>query len=306
MVLVRLMPRVAIVVVATVVGIVSLVPAAAGRPWHRVPPDLVVLGDSFAAGTGNMPYEDPDCGGRSLYDSYGKYLGAFGVVRLQAVAACGGATTTEVVPQLSSITADTDVVTVQALGNDYFFGSFATLCLYAAAPGCVRSATLPGVSPQTTVEQALLSIEETGEAKLDVLFDAIDARLAEFHSTARILVVAYANPFPAPGTRNANLCQSVISPLAMSTQELEVAQAFTNALNSSLGRASMRPNYRYVNASPWFVGRDLCGPSTAFYRPFLPELNPLPGSSSDPLGGLHPNRLGHAIYAAAVGARLYF
>lgn len=297
------MPRVAIVVVATVVGIVSLVPAAAGRPWHRDPPDLVVLGDSFAAGTGNMPYEDPDCGGRSLYDSYGKYLGAFGVVRLQAVAACGGATTTEVVPQLSSITADTDVVTVQALGNDFYFGAFAQLCITDTPAPCVPGATLPLPNgPVLTVQQALDMILADGAGKLDALYDAIDRRLRELHQRATVLAVGYVNPYPPPTEANAARCRAIF--VGMSVEELSVAQTFANRLNTQVRAVAASHHYRYVNAAPWFTGRDVCSPVTAFYRP-LPTAagGPPPGGES---GILHPNRLGHAIYAAAVGARLYF
>ena len=175
---VRRMQRAAIVVTAATLACGALAGQASALHPAAAPPDLVVLGDSFAAGTGNMPYENPDCGGRSMFDSYGKYLAAVGVARLQAVAACGGATTTEIAPQLPRITADTDAVTIQALGNDFRFGDIARLCIFAT---CDPGALLPS-APAATVQQMLDGIETDGDEKLRVLDAAIDARIQEVGS----------------------------------------------------------------------------------------------------------------------------
>src|SRR6476659_2208752 len=102
--------------------------ASAQSSRHFHPRDLVALGDSFAAGSGNTPYIDEACG-RSASAAYPEVLARYRLVDLEAFVACGGATTAQVwgpgphgePPQIDSISADTDVVTVQALGNDFFF-----------------------------------------------------------------------------------------------------------------------------------------------------------------------------------------
>ena len=195
--------RMAVILVAGLVATLVIAPGAHAslpRLGHK---DLVVLGDSFAAGTGNLPYEVPDCGGRSQYHSYGKYLGAWGLVRSVDVAACGGDKTEEVLAQLPEITAETDVVTVQAIGNDFHFGRIAALCLGAF---CGRTTALypPATSP--TIGEIIASIPADAKSKLDVLFAAIKAATRTQPPAPRVLVVPYGNPFPSPGTENASRC----------------------------------------------------------------------------------------------------
>ena len=50
---------VAFVVAAITAGVMAT-PAAAGGPPRYQLPDLVAIGDSFAAGTGNVPYQPDD------------------------------------------------------------------------------------------------------------------------------------------------------------------------------------------------------------------------------------------------------
>ena len=289
-----------VIVVATVVAasvVVGGQAAAAGPPRHQ-PPDLVALGDSFAAGTGNTPYTGPPQCGRSQYNAYSELLASVRLVTLQAFPACGGAKTTDVIAQgqIDRITKDTDIVTVQALGNDYYFSLLAGFCLASiTAPTCHRDQMLPPPA-NMTVQQLLDSISLTAKDKLDTLYGAIDAQRTKVGSKAKVIVVDYGNPFPAPGSWVGPLCAT------MDSEELGVASDFANALNAALKQASNRPGYSFANAAPRFRKLDICGFAPAFFRP-----PGFPGASNDPFpGALHPNKVGQGIYAAVLTGRLYF
>lgn len=296
---------VAFVVAAITAGVMATSAAAAG-PHRYQPPDLVAIGDSFAAGTGNAPYTGPPPCGRSLNNAYSEVLASFRLVTLQAFPACGGATTQQVIDQgqINQITTDTDVVTVQALGNDFAFGVLVAYCLDAVPTipevTCHRDQVLAPLGG-ITVQQLLDSIPVAAPAHLDRLYDAIDQRIADEHAKARVIVVDYGNPFPDPAGRVGPLCPY------MDTEELGVAADFAGALNTALGLAAKRPGYTFANAAPRFRGLDVCGFAPAFYRvgldgvPWLPSVLP----PTDP-GLFHPNKAGQGIYAAVLAGRLSF
>lgn len=282
------------IVVATVIAasVVVTGQAAAGPPRHG-PPDLVVLGDSFAAGTGNTPYSDQACG-RSKVAAYGERLEQLRLVNLQAFPACGGATTDQVIAQgqLRYITKDTDIVTVQAFGNDVGFSTLARICL---GDDCSLNGT-----NRATVRAILDGISSQAQLKLGPFYAAIKAQISEVGSKARVIVVDYGNPLPAAGATIGPFCPYI------TPGEPEVAQQFADSINAELAAAAAAAGFTFANAAPRFRGLDICGLGTAFYRlgspavPWLPSVLPL----GDP-GLLHPNKLGQGIYAAVLAGRLY-
>jgi hypothetical protein len=285
-----------LIVVATVLAasvVVTGSAAAAGPPRHT-PPDLVALGDSFAAGTGNTPYSDPGCG-RSASAAYSERLDQLRLVALQAFPACGGYKTFQVAGQVGAITPDTDIVTVQALGNDFDFSILAGYCLSPeTGVSCHRSQQLAiGMS----VQQLLDSIRTSGPALLKTLYDRIDAQVSTVGAKATVIVVDYGDPFPSPTGRVGPFCPT------MDREELGVAADFANGLNAAMQTAiAGRSNYVFANAAPRFRGLDICGFTPAFFRPPLPGL---PSGTTDPAGYLHPNAVGQGIYAAVLAGRLY-
>jgi hypothetical protein len=280
------------IVVATAVVAASLVvtgeAAAAGPPRHRTP-DLVALGDSFAAGTGNVPYQadDGDCD-RSRSAAYGEVLDRLRLVTLQGFPACQGATTASVLAtgQLDAITADTDIVTVQAFGNDAGFGTLAGLCLGS-------DCSLAG--PNGALVQSILASIPAKAAALPPFFAAIQGRIDRVGSHARVIVVDYGDPLPAPGLRIGPFCGGLVT-----AGEPEVAQAFADGVNAAL-RDATPAHFTYLNAAPRFRGLDICGLGTAFFRP-AGFGAPQPGGAR---GILHPNRIGQGIYAAVLAGRLH-
>jgi len=288
---------VAFVVAAMTAGAMAA-PAAAGAPRYR-PPDLVAIGDSFAAGTGNAPYTGPPECGRSQHNAYGEVLASFRLVTLQALPACGGATTQQVIDQdqIDQITADTDVVTVQALGNDFAFGVLVGYCLEPSVT-CHRDQSLAPLGG-ITVQQLLDRIPLDAPAALDHLYDTLAERIATVHARAKVVVVDYGNPFPDPAGWVGPLCPY------MDAEELGVATDFANGLNVALQQAAARHGFAFANAAPRFRGLDVCGFAPAFYRVGLPGMPWLPSvlPTTDP-GLFHPNRAGQGIYAAVLAGRL--
>jgi len=283
---------------------------------HR--PNLVVLGDSFASGVGNTRYQtgtEETC--KRSDSAYGELLEDWGLVHLQSSAACSGATTVQVwgpglaggvpqPPQIDSITADTDLVTVQALGNDFYFGTISGLCIVG---DCSAEAVLlpPNVDPNypdgARVSDILASIPEKSPALLAKLFGDIKQKIADEGSRAKIIVVEYGNPYPPPGKWVGPFCPAEGFG-HMSDAELLTAQQFSSALNQQLNLAAKQLHLRTTKVAPLVRGLDVCGFTPAFWRP---GAEGGPGVSSDyPTAFLHPNRLGQTLFAAAVAKRLYF
>jgi hypothetical protein len=293
----------AVTLVLATLGLAS--PTAAAETDRHVP-NLVILGDSFASGKGNPPYTQESGICARSNDAYGPLLARFRVVKEQAFVACSGATTEDVAgtgplnlpPQVDSIAQDTDVVTVQALGNDFFAGTLEAMC-FSPDPqvNCETTTPLPDL-PGTmfdgkTVGDLLAAIPSLGRVKLDALFSAIKAKLGS--STARVLVLGYPNLLGNGG----QYCPGI------TTGELAVARQFVANLDDVLATMARKYGFEFVGVRQLFRGLDACGQFNAIY-PVIPSgPDAPPPASKDPQGWLHPNRLGHFIYAGAVLAALY-
>lgn len=287
--------RVGVVLAAVSLAAISIPTAAeAGPRRHRDLPNLVVLGDSFAAGTGNTPYLtgslDAECSRSDK--AYGPLLAETKHVRLRAFVACGGATTLDVSgigpqanpAQIDSITADTDVITVQALGNDFAFGDLVELCL---GGDCSPDKPFKG----GTVKSFIDEIPDGSRVLLGDMNSAIQRKIKQVGSSARVIVVGYADPYPGPNTPHAASCPPQPE---MTEAELGVARDYTLALNEALTQGAQRYRFGYVDPSAAFAGSDLCGPNPAFFGPFVSD------------GALHPNAVGQGLYADVVARRLCF
>lgn len=290
----RLLLGAALVATAIVAGPGAPV-AAAARPSHHAPLDLVVLGDSFASGVGNTPYLPYSGECKRSKAAYGPTLARLDGVRLQAFVACSGATTTEVSgigpnkerPQINSINRRTDVVTVQALGNNYFFSEISAICLKGE---CTPTTPLTNGK---TIKEVIDSIPETGPRLLDALYRKIHHRLRTTGSHARVIVTDYPSLFGDGG----GVCSTVMTP-----GELMIAEQMVTALDRVIKDAARRHHFRYAPVRALFEGRDLCSATPAIY------LFTSPGSAGapaeDPQGALHPNGFGQLLYALAIGRQL--
>jgi lysophospholipase L1-like esterase len=267
-----------------------LVPAGpvSAHPY-RAAQDLVVLGDSFASGVGNPPYIDGSANCKRSEAAYGPLLARYGIVRLQSFAACSGARTTDVLGtggnptqpvQIDSVTAETDVVAVQVLGNDFRIAQIEPVCV---VDDCSRLPLLQEMIDAVPVEAPGL---------LDALYDAIEQRAPR----ATVIVVGYPYLFDPDGGPRCDY---------MNADELAAVTELTDLLNEALRTAAAAHDFRFAAADRAFAGHDVCARTPLIYTP-LPPSGPFP-SSADPSGqgGLHPNRYGQGLYALLVAHRLF-
>jgi hypothetical protein len=70
--------------------------------------------------------------------------------------------------------------------------------------------------------------------------------------------------------------------------------------------AAQRHHFRFAAVDSLFRGHDGCGLLPAIYPPLPPNFGPPASPDLDGGGALHPNQFGQALYATAVGKRLFF
>ncbi|WP_367130468.1 SGNH/GDSL hydrolase family protein [Saccharothrix sp. HUAS TT1] len=149
--------------------LVSMVPAPAA-------PELVALGDSYAAGLGAGDEASDDC--RQSPHAYprlwGERTGASVVL-----AACAGARTGEVAEQAERITAATTLVTITAGGNDAGFSDVMTTCTLGSDEECAA---------RTGEAERFIRDELPG--RLDGLYGAVRDR-----TSADVVVLGYPRLF---------------------------------------------------------------------------------------------------------------
>ncbi len=303
---IRRLTRTALAVVVALAGLFVASPAASAHPGGRVPLNLVVLGDSFAAGVGTPPYIDSPSTCKRSDAAYATLLASLRSITLQAFVACTGATTTDVAVtgsngeprQIDSITRDTDLVTVQALGNDFAVGRIARLC-FLPDPGVTCEAGMPfPAAPGTplaglTIGDIVASIPTLGGPKLDALYSAVNEKLVKRGARA------YAIGYPSLLGDGGPYCATSITP-----GELALAAQMTTNLNAVIKAKAQQWGLEFVPVERRFRGLDACGPVTAIYPPLPPGTSPAASADEQGEGALHPNPLGHAIYAAAIAKRI--
>lgn len=305
----RFLRRISVGLVLLLAIAVSAGPHAAAQsasPWQLHRPNVVVLGDSFAAGVGNLPYDTNSAACKRSQAAYGPLLARSGLVTLQAFVACSGATTTQVSgpgpnrepAQIDAITSATDIVTVQALGNDFYVGAIEGLCFAPQAElNCSLDSHFPPGTPLEgkTVGEVVASIPVLGPKLLDNLYDQISKKLKD-NRRAKVIVVGYPNIVGNGGI----YCPGLTS------AEVVTAKTMVANLNKVLRDAAQRHHFRFAAVDSLFRGHDGCGLLPAIYPPLPPEPMYIPPASPDGGGALHPNQFGQALYAAAVGKRLFF
>ena len=294
--------------IATAIVLLCLgltVPASAAFPRFHTP-NLVVLGDSFASGVGNVPYLDTNPCRRSNV-SYGPILDRLRLLHLQAFVACSGATTAQVsghgpnpgdtVPQIDSITGDTDVITVQALGNDFFVGKIEAICFPPTRLGgqdCDTNTLIPTPSGAETIGSIIGRIPTDGLNNLNDLYNKIDEK-RRLNPNSIVITPGYPNII---GNGGGLLCTGV------STAEVHFTATMVGNINTAIKTMSDQHHYRYAPVDSLFRGHDACSLLPAIYAIALP--GPFPASEDELGGALHPNQFGQSFYTVAVAKRLFF
>ncbi|MBC6445754.1 SGNH/GDSL hydrolase family protein [Actinokineospora xionganensis] len=244
-------------IVAALVLSLAVVPAP-------VVSEYVALGDSYAAGVGSGGSSQSGCG-RSDFahpnlwnDAHSP--GAF------AFPACSGATTQHVVDrQLTSLSAQTELVTLTIGGMDAGFTKVMTTCTLGSDHGC---------------EKAVARAEQLIRSELPARFERLFQGITAVAPNARVVVLGYPRLFESRG------CSGGLSPAkrAAVNKGADSLAEVTAAAAAATGSA-----VTFVDVREVFAGHGICGDD--------PWVHPLTSPLTD---SYHPTRAGQAGYLRAL------
>jgi len=282
-----------VVVLTAVLAALGIAPTAqAARPTS-----LVVLGDSYASGTGAGDYQDGTTGScwRSN-NSYGEQVAA----RLRAQGrlssftnvSCSGAATADLSrtfkdrpAQLDALKRDTNLVLLTIGTNDIDYAAYGGACLQADCTGAPTEGIL---------------------AKLPQMGRNVTALLTEIGKRspyARVVVVGYGRQVSTsdnpPDVTLDPICGEGILTTAERREGNKVADGLDATLRSAVRAA--RPKAFTTFVSPFdrpdlFAGHALCEAGTPFLRGF----DALAPGQEGPEAVFHPNQAGQAALAQLV------
>jgi lysophospholipase L1-like esterase len=198
--------------------------------------------------------------------------------------ACSGATTSDVLSQVDdAYLSAADLVTLTIGGNDAGYVEVLVAC-------GLSNCNTPAFRRRVTAR-----IDAAGP-RLEGVYRAVAARAPH----ARILVLGYAQPFPADRTE-----QSCIG-LRLFAGEQTMLRGLGAHLNGTIAKAvakvaSSGADIRFVPVAARFAGHEVCGRNGAWISGIIPSRV---GFGLDP-GSFHPNLRGQRDgYGAAVNAVL--
>jgi lysophospholipase L1-like esterase len=280
-----------IVVLTAVLAALGIAPTA--NAWYST--SLVVLGDSYASGTGAGDYQDGTAGNcwRSN-NSYGEQvaarLRAAGRLGSFANVSCSGAATADLSrpfkdrpAQLDALRRDTGLVLLTVGTNDIDYASYGGTCIQADCTGAPTEAIL---------------------AKLPQMGRNVTALLAEIGKRsphARVIVVGYGRQVSTsdnpPGATLDQICGDGV----LTAAERRDGNKVADGLDATLKAAAYRGGVTFV--SPFsrpdiFNGHALCEAGTPFLRGF----DALAPGQEGPEAVFHPNLEGQTALATLVRA----
>lgn len=248
----------------------------------------VALGDSYAAGQGAAPYEDPVC--LQSQSSYPELLDDVKRVRLLRDASCSGATMDDVrLEQIPTIQKNRkiDLVTLTIGANDVIEattvadgGNVLTICSVGLPADC-----------NAAIARALALLTPPAPAVASPFAQELTETLTAVVSAtpnATILVTGYPRLFETPPPED---------PRYVAIASLNAA---IDALNATIAAVAgeLRNQYidvRYVDVAGAFAGHGIGSPD--------PWINP-PLATATP-EAFHPTAAGYVQYAAALRAALH-
>ncbi|ROP37389.1 SGNH/GDSL hydrolase family protein [Saccharothrix texasensis] len=216
-------------------------------------PELVALGDSYAAGLGAGAESSDDC--RRSPNAYP----ALWAQRHHASlvhAACAGATTAEVSGQVERITPGATLVTITVGGNDAGFTDVMTTCTLGDDDECV-----------SRVDEAERFVRDELPGRLDALYGLVAARRA---ASAEVVVLGYPRLFS-----HETWC-------LMSGVKREAVNRAADAVAEVTGDRAEAAGFEYADVRAAFDGHGVCAD-----EPWLNGLVLVPVDRS-----YHPNRAG--------------
>ncbi|KAA0918690.1 SGNH/GDSL hydrolase family protein [Dietzia sp. ANT_WB102] len=256
--------------------------------------EYVALGDSYAAfGDDTKPAGGPAGCARSLAN-YPHQLDANAAVGALTDATCGGAQTKDILvetqfpgapPQIESLEADTDLVTLSIGGNDVGFGTIV---------GCITAHLRPDGPAQPfdcreTIGGAVaqdIALVFGADGAVDDVYAAID----EASPNATVVATQYLPLMPAA---NDDGC---FFTTAIGPANLEWAREITKAINDAVDAAARR-NGHFSVLPVSDTDRSGCAPVDERWVVFA-------DGSQNNTAAFHPTALGQQAMAAAITAAI--
>lgn len=285
------------------IGVLAAVVAALGiasPAQASYPTSVVVLGDSYASGTGAGDYQEGTAGNcwRSN-NSYGEQVAA----RLRAEGrlasftnvSCSGASTADLAApfkgqpaQLDALKSDTKLVLLTVGTNDIDYASYGVACVLGDCTGA-------------TTDGMLARLPQMGSNVTGVL-----AEIGKRSPQAQVVLVGYGrqvseSPNP-PGVELDGVCGDGL----LTAEERVAGNTVTDGIDDTLRAAVAAAREQGVHAtyaSPYdhpgiFEGHALCEGGTPFLRGF----DALAPGQEGLEAVLHPNVQGHTALASIVRA----
>ncbi|MEU5974757.1 SGNH/GDSL hydrolase family protein [Streptomyces sp. NPDC047315] len=248
------------------------------------PLKYVALGDSYAAGSGVLPFAPsaPLVCLRSAKNYPQVIAGATGAKVTDVT--CGGAETRHfetaqypgVAPQLSAVTTDTDLVTINIGGNDNFVFAGAVIA-------CGSAGVLSGGKGSPCRDAWGPHFERLIEQKTYPAVKAALKKVQQKAPKARVALVGYPWLLPAKADK------SCFAKMPIAEGDVPYLRAMQGRMNEILQRAAQETGAAYADMARVSDGHDACQPrGTRWVEPvfFFDQLNPV-----------HPNALGESKMA---------
>ena len=281
------MKRRAVTLLAVLALGASVLTAAPAAAAEDLPPGApyVAIGDSEAAGTGNLPYVDQGC--LRSAKSYPMLLGSM----LGGVAskACAGATTTDVIAtQLGDIGPATQLVTVTAGVNNLGWQEVLAACSSAGnATDCA-----------TEKNDALVALQGVPMGIAQIV-GAVRMRALG----AMIVVTGYPELF-GDTTRTCSVGAYQGTPVKFTAQQAREVNVGLLGVNAAVKAGvdayklqTGDPGVTFVDVVPGFDGHGLCDTGDRW-------ISGLASGKATSDKGFHPNVAGQQAYARIVGTAI--
>jgi lysophospholipase L1-like esterase len=290
---------------ALVAGSVLTASTATAAPAPGVPEvtaglEYVALGDSYSAGLGIAPptgLPTPECA-QSASNYPHQVAAAYGLELTDVT--CSGADTADITttsqypasaPQVSALSADTDIVTITIGGNDLGFADVARSCLAQSASGPLLFPTnegvfLPNCAAAYTAQGDSLAARLAVEVAPALA--TTYAQIAAAAPNAEVFVVGYPRIFP--GTLPEGGCYTSPFSTANSYPFTDVDTAYLHSvevkLDAAIQAAAAAAGFTYVPTFSTAGENSACAPVGTAY------VNGVILSEAGALSSLHPNTLG--------------
>ncbi|HEX4832707.1 MAG TPA: SGNH/GDSL hydrolase family protein [Trebonia sp.] len=208
--------------------------AGAAIPAHASTVSYVALGDSYSSGEGAGNYYSSSGSCDRSPNAYPVLWAGANAPASFTFAACGGATTSDVIStQLSSVTSATTLVSITIGGNDAGFANIMETCVLDSTSTC-----------EAAVASAEQFVQTTLPGRLDTTLNDIRAKAPG----ARIVVLGYPDFYDT----GAWFC------LGLSSADHQALNQGADTLDSVLAAAAARHGDPFADVRGAFAGHELC------------------------------------------------